>query len=153
MQSIHKLSIAFLLGSIVPASMIYLTGGSNRTNLVIGLILGAMAVIMPILIRPRWTARLIVRLADGVAAFQSAFHQDTPQTTTQASVGQGDTTNSNEDPVPFKDDATSALTNLGLPSKRAGKLIHQLIETGKTYARVEDLIQDAVKASKPSRVA
>jgi hypothetical protein len=141
-----QILLSFLAGALCPTVMIYLTGGSNKTNLVIGLVMGGMAVLLPILLKPRQIAKFILGVTDGAEAFKAAFSG--VHTAEKVQDGPAPLPAAN----PLQEDAISALTNLGLPLKRSTNLISQLLRA-KEYGRVEDLIQDAMKASKPTRVA
>jgi hypothetical protein len=68
-----RYAVTFLSGSLVPVICIYLTGGSNRTNLMIGLILGLSLVLIPVLYFRLQAARALLALDHALKVFAGVF--------------------------------------------------------------------------------
>ena len=165
----YRYIATFLTGSLVPVVCIYLTGGSNRTNLVIGLVLGILAIVIPVI---RWrnsVARVLWAMDDGFTAFLAAFLKPRPRgdgekapkpkpaPTPTVALATLDMPVPAPTPVavppnPMIGDVASALHNMGTPYKQALRIARQ-VAAHQVYERFEDMFRDAVSVAKVARTA
>ena len=163
----YRYIATFLTGSLVPTICIYLTGGSNRTNLMIGLVLGILATVIPVI---RWrnsVARILWAMDDGFTAFLAAFLKPRPRGDGEKAPKPAPTptvapatldmpvpapTPVVVPPNPMIGDVASALHNMGTPYKQALRIARQ-VAAHQVYERFEDMFRDAVGVAKVARTA
>jgi hypothetical protein len=159
----YRYIATFLTGALVPTVCIYLTGGSNRTNLVIGLVLGVLFVVVPVVRWRNQVARWLWAMDHGLQAFQSAASKvpaRAPVTDEGAGHAAADkSVLSNPHPTPeivppnpMIGDVASALHNLGKPYKQALR-IAQDVAAHQKYDSFEEMFKAAMGVANIQKAA
>jgi len=169
-----RYAITFMSGSLVPVICIYLTGGSNRTNLVIGLTLGLSLILIPLLAWRLQSARALLALDHALKVFAGVFKYGKLPAKVASNVNKAINDTSvakahspkrfdvHDDveflkgldglgleliPDPMVGDVASALINKGTERRKAERVAKQVARHQK-YEKFEDMFEDALDVVK-----
>jgi hypothetical protein len=143
-------SLTFLAGALVPAVSIYLTGGSNRFNLIFGLTLGICIILLPVLLWPSRVLNVILAFEQFRLTLAGKPGRE-PRTTAHSknleeSIQKDVPVPEAAPGHPYAGDVVSALINLGGAVGKSQKLVNQLVQQ-KEYPTFEELFHDALAVS------
>jgi hypothetical protein len=144
-----KYAMAMLAGAAIPTLAVYLTGGATATAVVIGVVMGVAAVVIPIAAMPKKTAKMlwvVTKTMEDIAAQYRNHQKAAAKDLSQAPVKMAMAASSQTRTVnPAIGDVVSALRNMGVSVKKGEALMEKLgREVDLTTMTFEEMFKIAV---------